>query len=322
MWKNDISAWCGAIYWREAFLGVPGIILVLTLSGIFNGTQLMVMLGAAFSVAFGAARTLGKRRWGAMLAAVLGMAVAAFIGSIAGFHPPLMLILTALLAAACAALASYDNSLWWVMLQVGVAFMIAGYYPNHSEHAALRALAVLFGGLLQIGCTMLFAHLSPKNAAPLPDSPPIAKNQSWRFVVAIALAVAAALYSAQYFGLKNDYWAPMSAFLILRPVAQATLTRGINRLIGTLLGCVVATLLIYAFHDNLPILVFFLLLTVAGALAMQRAHYGLFSFMVSATIVLLIALGHGDPIATTEHRLIATLLGGAIAIAMAKLFRL
>ncbi|SMB87451.1 Predicted membrane protein [Pasteurella testudinis DSM 23072] len=169
---------------------------------------------------------------------------------------------------------------------------------------------------------MLFAYFSPKNAAPLPDTSPIAANQSWRFVIATAVAVATALCSAQYFGLKNDYWAPMSAFLILRPVAQATLARGINRLIGTLLGCVVATLLIYTFHDSLPILVFFLLLTVASALAMQRAHYGLFSFMVSATIVLLIALGHGDPIATTEHRLIATLLGGGIAITMAKIFRL
>ncbi|WP_244165639.1 hypothetical protein [Pasteurella testudinis] len=49
MWRNKISAWCGAIYWREALLGVPGIVLVLAFSDVFNSTQLVVMLGAAIA---------------------------------------------------------------------------------------------------------------------------------------------------------------------------------------------------------------------------------------------------------------------------------
>ena len=55
---------------------------------------------------------------------------------------------------------------------------------------------------------------------------------------------------------------------------------------------------------------------------MQKAHYALLTSMISASIVFLLAIGHGDPLATTEHRLAATFLGGAVAIALGRVFRL
>ena len=320
--QSGFVQWCGQIYWREAILCVPAIVVVLALSSILTPVAAVIMLSAAFSIGFGASRALAGHRWGAMGAAVIGMALAAFIGSLVGNYPWLMIALIALLAAICAALASYNNDWWWVMLQIIVAFMVAGYYPNKIEHAALRSGLVLSGGSLQIICTMILAHFSPKSAVPLPSAQPITHDHWLRFVFATALAVAMALYSAQSIGLKNDYWAPMSALLILRPAAKDTLSRGINRLIGTLAGCAAATVIIYIFHDSLSVLIFFLLLTVASAFAMQKAHYALYSGTVSATIVFLIAIGHGDPISTTEHRLIATLLGGAVAIVIGRVFRL
>ncbi|TNG88480.1 FUSC family protein [Testudinibacter aquarius] len=316
-----LRQWCGDIYWREAILCVPAIIVVLAFSSLLNPIMAVVMISTAFSVGLGASHTLCSMRWGAMIVAVAGMALAAFAGSLLGFYPSVVIVITALLAAACAAIASYDNNWWWVMLQIIIAFLVASYFPNHLEHAALRTVFVLLGGALQIGCTVLLARLIPNIAAPLPTTNPLAGNLSLRFVCAGAIAVALALYTAQSISLKNDYWAPMSALLILRPTSQDSLKRGINRLTGTVIGCCIATLIIYLFHDNFVILLISLVITVGLAFAMQRAHYGVYSGTVAATIVFLIAVGHGDPIATTEHRLIATLIGGAIAIIVGRVLR-
>ena len=54
-----------------------------------------------------------------------------------------------------------------------------------------------------------------------------------------------------------------------------------------------------------------------AAFALQKAHYASLTTAITATVVLLFTLGHTDALANAEHRLAATLLGGAIALAVA-----
>lgn len=322
-WQR-IKKFCGEIYWRETVLCAPAIIIVLALSLDMDPTDSVVVVGAAFSVGFGASRTFGGYRWGAVIAATAGMALAAFSGSLASEHAYWSFPVIAALTAVCAALTAYDNNLWWISLQVVIAFLVAGYYPRPFDLALYRAELVLLGGGIQLIGMILLAALIPKSARPLPVSPttPLAKKLLVRFVVCVVIAVVLALILAKDAGLANDYWAPMTALLILRPSGEVILSRALNRLIGTLLGCGLATVIIYLFHDALFMLLICLTLTAAGAFSMQKAHYVLLSSMISATIVFLIALGYGDPIQTTEHRLVATLLGGATAIVTGRIFRL
>ena len=324
IWFKRLQQSCGTIYWRQAVLSAPAILIVLAVSLKLKPFIAVIMVSAAFSVGFGAARTLTGRRWGAMGMATLGMALAAFGGSLIGIHPPTALAMAALLAAGCAALSSYNNDWWWVALQIVIAFLVAGYYPNSFEFAALRGLLLLLGGGLQITITMALARLTPASAQPLPPAAatPLPDGHLFRFSLATALAVALALYAAESMGLKNNYWAAMTVLLVLRPAAHDTLVRGSSRLIGTLAGCALATLLVYAFHESAHALVLCLTLTSAAAFSMQKAHYALLTSMISASIVFLLAIGHGDPLATTEHRLAATFLGGAVAIALGRVFRL
>ncbi|MCP1659718.1 FUSC family protein [Neisseria perflava] len=135
-------------------------------------------------------------------------------------------------------------------------------------------------------------------------------------------AVIFSFVAAKSIGIANDYWAPMTALIIVRPAGRVTYTRMINRLLGTLLGCGVATVIIYLCHDNQYILLGSLIISSALAFSIQKAHYLLLSSLISSNIVFLIAIGFGDPIVTTEHRLIATSLGGLVALASVKLFRL
>lgn len=314
---------CGTIYWRELILCSPAILLVLAISTDFNYIHAVIMVGAAFSVGFGASRSFHGHRWGAVTASTLGMAIAAVVGSLFGHEGIWLYFAIALLAAGCAILTSYNNDLWWITLQIVVAFLIASYYPENLENALLRGAFTLLGGGLQLIGMILSAKLFPRSAELLPPAPTtsLTLEKQIRFVLAVIFAVTLSLYVAKSAGLSNDYWAAMTALIILRPDSKTTLDRTINRFIGTLLGCCFATLVTYLFFDHNLILLLLLTLTSGAAFSMQKAHYALLSSMISATVVLLIGLGHGDPIEITEHRIIATLLGGGITVVISRLLK-
>lgn len=314
---------CGSIYWRELILCSPAILLVLALSTDFSYIHAVIMVGAAFSVGFGASRSFRGHRWGAVVASTFGMAMTAVAGSVFGHEGIWLYFAIGLLSASCAILTSYNNDLWWISLQIVVAFLVASYYPENLENALLRGIFTLLGGGLQLMGMMLTAKLFPKSADLLPPATAtsLPLNQQIRFVLAVICSVTIALYIAKRAGLANDYWAAMTALIILKPDNKATLERMINRFIGTFLGCCFATVVIYLFGMNNIILLLLLTLTSGAAFAMQKAHYALLTSMISATIVLLIGLGHGNPIAITEHRIIATLLGGGVTLIVVRLLR-
>ena len=311
-------------YWREAALCAPAL-PVLLLVGLLTGHVAYgaVTAGAAFSVGFGAARDLRGRRWGAMLAAVAGTTAAAFIGCVAGQWEIVLLIVTCVAAAACAVLALYDEDLWWVSLQIVIALLVAGHYSGPVLTAATRAAAVFAGGAAQVLIVMALARIAPKAANRLPPGAPKVQPER-RLVISHALraaiCVGLALAVAWRLGLANSYWAPMTAMLILKPGLSDTHTRGIARFTGTVVGCVLASLYALAVAYYAPLLLVGIGLTAFAAYALQKAHYAILTSAVTATVVLLLSLAQGGHALTNaEHRLIATLLGGVIALVIARI---
>jgi hypothetical protein len=59
--------------------------------------------------------------------------------------------------------------------------------------------------------------------------------------------------------------------------------------------------------------------TAGLAYALQKAHYATLTCMITATVVLLLTLGRGYVVINAEHRLIATVLGGVIALVVARI---
>jgi hypothetical protein len=308
-------------HWREASLCVPAIPLLLVL-GFFTGESILgaIAAGAAFSVGFGAARELRGRRWGAMVVAAIGMSIAAFLGSVAGGVFPAQLLLAGVAAAACAALALYDENLWWISLQLVIALLVAGYYPGSVTAGLHRAAAVLIGGTIQILVVVALANLIPAASGPLPSS--VANAMPDRrllvsHVVRAAICVIVALILARTIGLVNGYWAPMTAMLILKPGLHETRTRGLARLSGTIAGCLAATAFAQVVDFSRPLLLVGLTLTAGLAYALQKAHYAILTCAITATVVLLVSLGSSAVVVNAEHRLVATLIGGIVALVIA-----
>jgi hypothetical protein len=323
----QLRTWAGThaspFHWREAGLCVPAM-PVLLIAGLLlhQAVYGAVAAGAAFAVGFGAARDLRGWRWAAMGAATAGIALATFVGCTLGQWTPVLVVAASVAAAGCAAFALFDEDFWWVTLQVVIAMLVASYYPSPGPVALGRAAAVLAGGLTQMVIVMILALLFPAAGGRLPPGP--AKPKPDRrlligHVVRAAVCVAAALIAAHGLGLSNGYWAPMTAMLVLKPGLSETQTRGLARLTGTLIGCIAASAFAIAVDQSRPALLAALTLTAGGAFALQKAHYATLTCMITATVVLLLTLGRGDVVLNAEHRLIATLLGGVIALVVARI---
>jgi hypothetical protein len=300
-------------HWREAALCVPALPLIL-LAGQLCGypIQAATAAGAAFAVGFGAAREMRGRRWAAMLLAMAGMVVAAFVGTLLGQESAAFVLV--------AALALYDEDVWWVVLQVVILFFVAGYYHGGPEAALERSAMVLAGGLIEVGTVVALARVFPRSAAPFLTSaalPPPDRGTLIRHVVRAALCVGGSLLVIERLGLANGYWAPMTALIVLKPRLRDTRARGLARLGGTLGGCLVATGFAAVFRGESWMFLGGATLAAGSAFALQKAHYAGLTASITATIVLLVSLGTGDAVANAEHRIAATLIGGALALLIA-----
>ena len=280
-----------------------------------------IAAGAAFSIGFGASRDLKGRRWAAMIAAAIGMTIAAFVGTLAGERAWVLVPLAALAAGANAAIALFDEDLWWVTLQVAIALLVAGYYPGPPAAALSRAITVLLGAVVQMAFVIALARLFPAAAARLPRGaarPPPERALLIRHVVRAAICVVLSLSAALALGLANSYWAPMTAMIVLKPGLHDTQARGTARLIGTLAGCAGASVFAILVHYSPLWLLGGLAMTSGSAFALQKAHYATLTSAITATVVLLLSIGHGQVLLNAEHRIVATLLGGVIALLVAR----
>jgi uncharacterized membrane protein YccC len=140
------------------------------------------------------------------------------------------------------------------------------------------------------------------------------KSTAFRHGIRMAAAIAVGEATAYFFRLERSYWIPMTIVLVLKPEFTSTLSRGLLRVLGTLGGLVVATIL-YRFlpHQTgveLPFIAgYMFLLRWVGA-----ANYGIFTFMLSGLVVSLLAIAGSDPNQLIWARGLNTCIGGGIAL--------
>ncbi len=136
-----------------------------------------------------------------------------------------------------------------------------------------------------------------------------------RHAVRTAITLGIAAWLAHVLPLSRGYWITLTAALVLKPDYTTTFSRGIARLGGTIAGALAAAALAVTFHPSAHLDAAFTLLFATLAFVVFAANYGLFSLAVTGYVVFLLAVaGQGDAEAVRD-RLLATLLGGALASA-------
>lgn len=181
----------------------------------------------------------------------------------------------------------------------------AGQMPEDRAAASpARPHAVAPFGVTAFGDALetLQANLSPRS---------LYFQHALRMAVALGLAAGA----ERLLPFQRGYWIPLTAVLVLRPDFTGTFTRGATRVAGTVAGAVLASA-IAALHPGAAL---YLLLAVAFAgtgFALFGVNYGVYSATITAYVVFLLALAGSPEHEAALDRVGATVLGGALAVAV------
>jgi uncharacterized membrane protein YccC len=289
-------------------------------------------LPAGFAATTGArAREHAK----AVLLSTLGMAAATFTGAVLAGQPWLVvgaLAAAAYVAGSCGALSPRVGI---ATLQWPVALLLATATPSGAGGAAVRAALVLAGGSWQALLTVLDSRRDP--AFDGPGSGPKAtadereaaarrvgrtlragldpRHLHGQHVLRLASVAAATEAIAILAGLSHGYWAALTAVLVLKPEHASTIRRGLDRIGGTAFGVLLGVLLAgTSALGTLPLL-FAAACVLCAAYTVFTANYLVFCVFLTGFVVLLLDLLGEGAAETAASRLVATALGGAIALA-------
>lgn len=135
-----------------------------------------------------------------------------------------------------------------------------------------------------------------------------------RHAVRLACAIAAGMVIAGFADIAHGYWIPLTIAMVLRPETAHTYTRCVGRIAGNALGIVAASVVTVLLHPTGVAAAAFAVVFLAVAYVVARVGYVALSAALAATVVLLIDVAGSADAAAIGDRLLATLIGGALAV--------
>jgi uncharacterized membrane protein YccC len=139
------------------------------------------------------------------------------------------------------------------------------------------------------------------------------RSSSFRHALRLGLASAIGALLASGEHLVRGYWIPMTVVIVLKPNFGGTLQRSVQRITGTVLGALLAALLVWASAEPwllLVVLPFF----VFATFALRNFNYTLFSFALTPTVLLMLDIAHPITVTDSFLRVLHTIIGSILAL--------
>ena len=296
--------------------------------------------GGAFTVGSGANQRIRDSRVWPMLAATAATTVSTVVGMLVGHRSYALLGAAAVWGFGYALLTTRANGVSWVGQQATVFLLVTSAFPTNLHGALARASLTLTGGLLQtlvtsVGLRMLPELGSKLVAVPrgiyrglsvdrramfavireLPMSlPQIETSGALAYAVrmVVTLVVASEIY--RRLGVQSGYWIPMTALLVQKPAFFETLTRGLLRVLGTVAGAVLTSLLLAHTHFMPLDLAVCTAVCALFGYATNGVNYGLYSVFLTSYIVFLLGLNAMPGPDFAHRRAYCTAIGAGVAL--------
>ena len=135
-----------------------------------------------------------------------------------------------------------------------------------------------------------------------------------RHAVRLASATAIGVAVARFADVPHGYWIPLTVVMVLRPETAHTYTRCVGRVAGNVMGIVVASAVILLLHPTGYVAAALAVVFLGVAYAVSEVGYFALSAALAAAIVFLVDVGGTAGAAAVGDRLLATLIGGALAV--------
>lgn len=140
------------------------------------------------------------------------------------------------------------------------------------------------------------------------------RSVAFRHAVRMAVCLTGTLALSRLLNLPHGYWLPMTAAIVLRADFAATFNFGLLRVLGTGLGLILTTALLYVTPDQ-PWAHLALLTVLCMAFRyLAGAHYGMAVAALTGIMVILLSFEGVAPEAAVIDRVINTALGSGIAL--------
>ncbi|MFJ1468206.1 FUSC family protein [Massilia orientalis] len=138
-------------------------------------------------------------------------------------------------------------------------------------------------------------------------------SPTFRFSLRVAMAISVGLLSSEWLPYQSHgYWTALTIAVILKPTFSMTRQRRADRLIGTLIGCVLTAVILRFVHSPAALIGFLFVATAAGPTFLS-IKYRYTAIAASVQALLLIGLTVPHFAGAIEQRLLDTLLGTLIA---------
>lgn len=265
---------------------------------------LVAAVWVVLGVVAGAPAAMAALGWSTRLGGLVVLAVAGVLGLLAADEPWLVV-----LALALAGLVQHP----WNRVSVGLValaplLVAVGATSGFPTQPAVAALCLVVGGV-----TVSFCARGLGVAKALE---PVGAVSALVHAVAVAVGCATAFAVAQSLDLAHGYWMVLVIVVVLQPVGNGTRQRASDRVVGTLIGLLLAAVIVLFLPGALAwaLMVPCLLFTLAWSIAGQARHAVVFG------VPLIVLLSSSDLVARADvalERLALTVGGAVVALALA-----
>jgi uncharacterized membrane protein YccC len=309
--------------WRDAVRGTV-VTAAVTSIPVLEGDlakAIPLSIGAAF-IAICEAGQPFSHRWRTMLWTTAALMIAVYLGSAMSDFYLLAIAATGVLAFVCGAVGFLGPRVAVGGLLSLVLFTIYVGVPVPLDDAFTSAALVGLGGLIQAAASVAMGAIRGQHRPPQPERVPFPPaSDLWRgehtflrhgIRLAVTMMIATAI--SESVSLPHPYWLPMSVAWMSKPDHDGTAVRVLHRMVGTIVGLMVAYLIVIVFNPSgggfLPAAI----VGVALAIAFIWANYATAVAGVTLWVVSLFAMV-GDPVATTmDARLLATAAAAVLVV--------
>ncbi|MGA7521151.1 MAG: FUSC family protein [Acidobacteriaceae bacterium] len=321
----DWTKWNPRVAWRS----VPAMAVALAV-GIALGSPRagLVAAAGAFTAGLGSLHRIRGSCLIPMALATVGMTLATFLGMLLGHESLLFVVLAGVWAATYALLTAMRGGTSWVAQQWTVWFLVSSAFHTDPRSALMRGGLVLAGGLFQTLASWVEIRWLRRGCETEETSHGPGLRESvgslrqclslrtpvclYSLRMAVVVMVAAEVF--RHLNYLSGYWIPMTTLLVVRADLVQTLTRGVMRVTGTLVGAGVAGLIATHLHPSPAVLAGLIVFFAWWAYSVLNVNYSLFTLNLTAYVVFLLALSGLPPAEVVHRRAAYTALGGVLAL--------
>lgn len=140
-----------------------------------------------------------------------------------------------------------------------------------------------------------------------------------RFILRLTVLEVLGVAVAKYFHLSRGYWLPLTVLVVMQPDYGSTRLRASQRVIGTVIGGLLASALLWLRMPH-TVLLLAMAVTMFGFAFWLKRNYAIAVFFITLFVVLITETSEHVTVGFTLERLLATLGGGALALIAAQIF--